>query len=196
MSGLFSIEKRCIAESEHKQQYPGAQVVSNGCGEAWNGYVQYCVCADSELCNGPNITIQQNNRGYTPTDLHQPVDPFSTTISKSTLSNAVSSSSSTTKRPNNLNSTTDASASSSTTVSRTTAPETKPTSTFNPRIQKKPADILTAVDDPEHQQRKTANSSKQGTSERQAGGTSDASTNVVKNLFLKTATLFVIFAFY
>ncbi len=64
---MFAIEKRCISAEEHREQYPGSEVVMDGCGDAWSGYVQYCVCA-SDYCNMKNLTVQQMAAGIVPKD--------------------------------------------------------------------------------------------------------------------------------
>lgn len=59
--GLFSIEKRCISEMEHRQQHPGTEVVLNGCSEGLNHDEYYCTC-ENTFCNKFNIMNQKENR--------------------------------------------------------------------------------------------------------------------------------------
>uniref|UniRef100_A0A915KXP4 Uncharacterized protein n=1 Tax=Romanomermis culicivorax TaxID=13658 RepID=A0A915KXP4_ROMCU len=60
-NGLNYIEKRCIMQSEHQTQYPNAKepVVAKGCGQAWEGYVEYCVC-EGNFCNDKSLSDQQS----------------------------------------------------------------------------------------------------------------------------------------
>ena len=66
-SGMYTVEKRCILPDEHRRQYPGNDVVIDGCGMAWDNYVQYCTCSKN-YCNEGNISRQQERAG-----MHQPV---------------------------------------------------------------------------------------------------------------------------
>jgi hypothetical protein len=62
------VEKRCITAAEHRKQYPGNEVQMNACGNAWDSYVQYCVCT-KDYCNAGNITEQQERAGVMPVQL-------------------------------------------------------------------------------------------------------------------------------
>lgn len=70
-SGLYYLEKRCITEQEHRSQYPGHKgpiLNTVGCSDAWNGYVQYCLCKSGDFCNAPNLDEQQRVLNYRPSN--------------------------------------------------------------------------------------------------------------------------------
>uniref|UniRef100_A0A0K0ESS2 UPAR/Ly6 domain-containing protein n=1 Tax=Strongyloides stercoralis TaxID=6248 RepID=A0A0K0ESS2_STRER len=53
-SGLFNIEKRCISETEFRENFPDEQLHNSelqvGCASVFDGFVNYCIC-DTNNCN-------------------------------------------------------------------------------------------------------------------------------------------------
>lgn len=170
----------------------------NGCGEAWNGYVQYCVCSDAELCNGPNITTQQHNRGYTPTDLHQQTDPFITSTPSPPPSPTVTSSPVYKRNQTSIPKTIPSSStisSQSTTTTITFEEITKLSTNFLQNSRSTPPNKKQQTDEDFEFLQKKSTSSKQGNWERQRSQSGDGCSNknysTLQLLFI-TSFLFVL----
>uniref|UniRef100_A0A1I8AUN8 Protein sleepless n=1 Tax=Steinernema glaseri TaxID=37863 RepID=A0A1I8AUN8_9BILA len=79
-NGAYSLEKRCISRSEYAENFPDEKGEMNvGCGSAFDGFVNYCMC-DSDLCNAGSLVEQAQVLGarktFTPmTTSPRPVAP-------------------------------------------------------------------------------------------------------------------------
>ncbi|KAK0395963.1 hypothetical protein QR680_001506 [Steinernema hermaphroditum] len=57
-NGAYSIEKRCISQSEYQENFPDEKGETNvGCGNAFDGFVNYCIC-DTDMCNAGSLIEQ------------------------------------------------------------------------------------------------------------------------------------------